>query len=189
MRKKLFFKFPDIVGNYYLHYIRFVCYLFVFWLLITGSLHLKFLIIGGISSLLVAWICMPLFTISKQSRTRHYFMLDVRLIPLIGYTFWLLKELILSNLDVMKTVWHKALPIKPELIRFQVDFDNPLAIAMLANSITLTPGTVTLDSDDKNIYVIHALTPGAADGIRQGSMVKKVAALFHENETFQILSD
>lgn len=187
MRKKLFFKFPDMVGNYHSHYIRFVCYLFVFWLLITGSLHLKFLIIGGAASFIVAWICMPLFTIPNRSRTKHYFMLDVRIVPLIAYVFWLLKELILSNMDVAKTIWKKELPIKPELIRFQVHFDNPLAIAMLANSITLTPGTITLDSDAENVYVIHALTPTAAEGIRQGGMVKKIAALFHENTDFHIL--
>ena len=130
---------------------------------------------------------MPLFTIPNRSRTKHYFMLDVRIVPLISYVFGLLKELILSNMDVAKTVWKKELPIKPELIRFQVHFDNPLAIAMLANSITLTPGTITLDSDAENIYVIHALTPTAAEGIRQGGMVKKIAALFHENTDFHIL--
>ncbi len=187
MKKRVFLNEPEMVGNPLSHYIRFACYLFIFWLLITGSLHLKFLIIGVVSALAVAWICMPLFTVSNRSRTKKYFVLAVRIIPLVCYAIWLIKELILSNIDVAKMVWKKELPITPTVLRFQVHFDNPLAIAMLANSITLTPGTVTLNANAENIYEIHALTPSAIEGIEQGIMIKKVAALFQEDPSFLIL--
>lgn len=187
MKQKLFQNTPDIVGNPLAHYIRFSCYLFIFWLLISGSLHLKFLVIGAVSSLIVAWFCMPLFTVPNRSHTKKYFVLAIRILPLIGYTFWLIKELILSNIDVARAIWKKDLPITPIVMKFQIQFDNPLAIAMLANSITLTPGTVTLNTNAENIYEIHALTPAAIEGIEQGTMVKKIAALFQEDPSFRVL--
>ena len=187
MKKRIFLNTNDIVGNPLAHYIRFSCYLFIFWLLISGSVHLKFLVIGAVSSLVVAWICMPLFTVPNRSHAKKYFVLAIRIIPLIGYTFWIFKELALANLDVAKVIWKKDLSITPVVLRFQIYFDNPLAIAMLANSITLTPGTVTLNTNAENIYEIHALTPTAIEGIKQGNMIKKVAALFQEDPTFLIL--
>lgn len=187
MKRRVFQNNSEIVGNPVLHYIRFSCYLYIFWLLVSGSLHLKFLVIGAVSSLVAAWICTPLFTVPNRSHTKKYFMLDVRILPLINYVLWLGKELILSNINVAKAVWKKELPITPAVLRFQIQFDNPLAIAMLANSITLTPGTVTLNTDSNNIYEIHVLTPTAIEGITQGSMVKKVAALFKEDPSFEML--
>lgn len=178
---------PQIVGSPIRHYLRFCVYLFVFWLLITQNLSVKFLCMGAVGALAVAWVCMPLFLIQNLSHTKRYFMLDIPLIPLIDYFIWLLKELILANLDVAKTVWKKELPIRPKLIVFHVTFDNPIALSLLANSITLTPGTITLKVNRENEFYIHALTPAAAEGICAGSMAKKIAALFHEDATVTMI--
>ena len=187
MKNRLHLGDPTVVGNPIAHYIRFTIYLYIFWLLISGNLQLKFLIMGAVACLLVAWVCTPLFMIDNISHTRKYFLLNVSLIRLIGYVFWLLKELLLANIDVAKAVWKKALPIKPELLHFHVAMDNPVALALLANSITLTPGTITLNVSKGNIYEIHALTPGAAEGIRSGAMANKVAKLFGLEAEFVML--
>ena len=187
MKDRLFLGDNAVVGNPIKHYVRFTIYLYIFWLLISGSLHLKFLIMGAVACLAVAWVCTPLFMIDNISHTKKYFLLDVSIFRLIGYVFWLLKELILANVDVIKAVWKKELPIEPELLHFHVAMDNPAALAMLANSITLTPGTITLNVSRDNIYEIHALTPGAAEGIKSGAMANKVARLFGLEAEFQML--
>lgn len=187
MKNRLHLGDSTVVGNPITHYIRFTIYLYIFWLLISGNLQLKFLIMGAVACLLVAWVCTPLLMIDNITHTKKYFLLNIPIHRLIGYVFWLLKELILANMDVMKTTWKKELPIKPELLHFHVAIDNPVALALLANSITLTPGTITLNVSRDNIYEIHALTPGAAEGIKSGAMANKVAKLFGLAAEFQML--
>jgi len=60
---------------------------------------------------------------------------------------------------------------------------------LLANSITLTPGTVTLNVDDEGLFEIHALTVGAAEGVLDGSFQKKVADLFGEELDFAVVEE
>ncbi len=187
MKDRLFLHDSTVVGNPLKHYLRFTIYLYIFWLLISGSLQLKFLIMGAVACLLIAWVCTPLFMIDNISHTKKYFLLNVPIYKLIAYVFWLLKELILANMDVAKATWKKELPIHPTLLHFHTSMDNPVALALLANSITLTPGTITLNVSRDNIYEIHALTPGAAEGIISGAMAKKVAWLFGLDADFSML--
>ena len=74
-----------------------------------------------------------------------------------------------------------------DFVKFKVYMDNPMALTVLANSITLTPGTVTMDVTDDGIYTIHALTDNTANGIISGDMQGKVAKLFGEDTRFEIL--
>ena len=69
--------------------------------------------------------------------------------------------------------------IKPSVVWFKIYYDNPLAIALLANSITLTPGTITVDVTD-GIFSVHALTKSAAEGLLDGSMQAKIAWVYDE---------
>lgn len=187
MKNRLHLSDSTVVGNPIAHYIRFTIYLYIFWLLISGNLQLKFLLMGAVACLAIAWVCTPLFMIENITHTKKYFLLNVSILRLIGYVFWLLKELILANVDVAKAVWKRELPIEPTLLHFHVSMDNPVALALLANSITLTPGTITLNVSKDNIYEIHALTPGAAEGIVSGAMAKKVAWLFGLEHGFEML--
>lgn len=180
------FKDPDVVGSPVFHYVRFCVILFVFYLLISATLHIKFVIIGLLSCFVVGLVCMPLFMIEDRDGKKH-FLLDVSILKFLAYMVWLFKELVMANIDVAKTVWKSGLPIHPELIRFQVDWKNPIAAALLANSITLTPGTITLSFTKEGVFEIHALTPGAAQGIIDGGMLRKVAGLYHESEDFKVL--
>ncbi len=177
----------ELVGNPLHHYIKFACYLFVFWLLISGSFHLKFVIIGMVTSLIVAKICMPIFTVPNLDHTKKYFILQMSPIALIGYVLWLTKELIMANVDVVKHIWFNKDDQAQTVVKFKAEFDNPVAIALLANSITLTPGTITLRAKRDHIFEIHALTPGAREGIEQGSMVKKIEKLMHEDANFKVI--
>ena len=95
------------------------------------------------------------------------------------YIPWLLKEIVKANIDVAKIVLDPALPISPRLIRVRASQRTEVGQVIFANSITLTPGTITLDVRDGSMLV-HALTQAGADGLQTGDMDARVAALEEE---------
>ena len=70
--------------------------------------------------------------------------------------------------------------INPHIIEFELDYGSDTAATMLANSITLTPGTVTVDIKDGKHFVVHALTDKSADGLLEGTMQRKVGEVFRK---------
>lgn len=94
----------------------------------------------------------------------------------ITYIPWLLWEIVKANLDVVRVVLSPKLPISPHLIRVRASQETELGRVIYANSITLTPGTVTLDVHD-DILMVHALTNETSDGVLSGVMDKKCKAL------------
>jgi len=91
------------------------------------------------------------------------------------YVPWLLVEIARANIDVMRIVLHPRLPIDPVVIRLEPGLRDDLALATFGNSITLTPGTVTLDID-RGTVVVHALTREGAASLESGEMARRVAA-------------
>ena len=98
-------------------------------------------------------------------------------IAYIGYTPWLLKEIVKANIDVAKRTLSPSMPIDPCVIRFKTDLKTDLGITTLSNSITLTPGTVTLSANKKGEFIVHALSKEFADDVLSGGMQRKVEAL------------
>ena len=98
-------------------------------------------------------------------------------------------QLVLANIDVLKATTSQELDIDPKVVRFYFRADNPMAYVVLANSITLTPGTVTLNVDDEGLFEIHALTVGASEGVLDGSFQKKVADLYGEKFDFAVVEE
>lgn len=95
---------------------------------------------------------------------------------LIGYWLWLAKEVVKSSLDVARIIVTPSLPISPQVMTIKASCENPVDQATLANSITLTPGTLALDVYNGEITV-HALTEAGADELRKGEMDRRVQAL------------
>lgn len=92
------------------------------------------------------------------------------------YAIWLTKEIILSNIDVARQVWSPNRTIEPSvLILPEEDLDDVQKV-IYANSITLTPGTVSLFVRDDGIHV-HALTQQAANALKDGEMKRRVKQL------------
>ncbi|MCD6423583.1 MAG: Na+/H+ antiporter subunit E [Elusimicrobia bacterium] len=85
-----------------------------------------------------------------------------RIFAFIKYIFVFLYYMILANLDVMYRVLHPALPIKPGIVKAKTRLTSKFARTMLANSITLTPGTLTVDIEGENLY-IHWINVKSAD--------------------------
>lgn len=142
---------------------------FAFWLALSGSLAPLPLTLGVVSSAVVAWANRDLELVSRA----------VRVSPrLVTYVPWLLKEIAVANIQVARLVLDPRLPIDPVVVRFDTRLSTDLARTTFANSITLTPGTVTLDSEGSEL-VVHALTRGMAD-LAGGTMERRIAAVFGE---------
>ena len=78
-------------------------------------------------------------------------MLQTSLCRLLGYSLWLLGEVVKASLSATGLVLRGKTDYVPRVVYFRMDFENPLATAMLANSITLTPGTITLSISEDGI--------------------------------------
>ncbi len=95
---------------------------------------------------------------------------------LVGYWLWLAKEVVKSSLDVARIILTPSLPISPEVVTIKASCEQPVDQATLANSITLTPGTLALDVY-KGEITVHALTKAGADELRKGEMDRRILAL------------
>jgi multicomponent Na+:H+ antiporter subunit E len=121
---------------------------FVFWLLLTFDLSVANLVAGGAAALVTSLLF-----------TKYFFHNAVKFIQPVRY-FWLLVYLVIftwecikANFDVAYRVLHPAMPIKPGIVKVKLELQTDFARAMLANSITMTPGTISVDIIDDVLYV------------------------------------
>ena len=94
----------------------------------------------------------------------------------ISYTFWLLGQIVVANLDITKIILNPEMPMRPRLLLVKTTQQSEVGKVIYANSITLTPGTVTLDVRDDQLLV-HALTEASAAGVLSGDMDARVTAM------------
>lgn len=189
LKTKDMLKDETIVGSPVKHLVVLTCVLFFFWILLSGKFDLKFLTYGVLTAVISAWICVPLLLLPNAKGTKKYFIFDVPLAKYAVYWLWLLNEVVKANIDVVKATVKSEMVINPRVIRFRIKMDNPMAHATLANSITLTPGTVTLNVTEDGLYEIHALTDGAAEGLLEGGMQKRIADLFGEPFDYAVVEE
>ncbi len=121
---------------------------FLMWLFITWSLDVKHLLVGVVVSLIVTFLTRDLFP-DELVRLLN----PVRLLLAIFYIPYLLYYILLANLDVAYRVLNPNLPINPGIIKVKTSLKNEFARTILANSVTLTPGTLTVDVNGDNFYV------------------------------------
>jgi len=140
-------------------------------MLLSGLFTPLLLFFGAVSCLLVAWISQRMDIVDREEHPVH-----VRPVKLIGYFFWLCKEVVKSNLDVAKRILDPSLPINPRLLKVRTSQGTELGQVIYANSITLTPGTVSIDLQGHEIEV-HALSPEHADALLDGEMDRRISAI------------
>jgi len=141
-----------------------------FWVVLSGKLDGFHLTLGVLSSLMVAYVSHDLLIFGGERRSwvRGFF-------GLVLYLPWLFWEIILATLHVAYVALHPHMYdlIDPQIIRFRTDLKKPISKVALAQSITLTPGTITVDIEDDE-FIVYALTQSAADGC-PGSLERRVA--------------
>jgi multicomponent Na+:H+ antiporter subunit E len=140
------------------------------WLLLSGLYKPLLLGLGAFSCALVVYIALRMRLLDESFFTLR---LCARL-P--GYWVWLAQEIVKSSLEVTRAVLSPGLPISPTVAELEARSQHPLDVAILGNSITLTPGTVTIRIRDGRL-IVHALTREGADNLLAGEMNRRVAAL------------
>lgn len=136
---------------------------FVFWLALSGHWDVVHVGLGAAAAALVT-------VLNGGDRSLATM---IRRLPWLGaYAGWLLVEIVRSNLQVARLVLDPRLPIDPVVLRVPGPPGGDLAVTTYANSITLTPGTVTLDEED-GMLTVHALTPVSEASL--ASMAARVA--------------
>jgi len=142
----------------------------VFWLALSGH-YTPFLLAAGFGSVIaIVW-----FT------DRRMRVLDLEGHPThlsgraLAYWPWLLWEIVKSGWDVTKRILHPRLPISPCMVRVRTSQATDVGRVIYANSITLTPGTISLELTEGEILV-HALTREGAEGLAAGDMDRRATA-------------
>ncbi|MCF8008595.1 MAG: Na+/H+ antiporter subunit E [Halanaerobiales bacterium] len=125
----------------------FLIYL-VFWTAYTSSLKQEELLIGIIISFFLS-----LFTYKSFSQQKSDNNILKRLLSFIAYIPIFITEMVKANIDVAQRVINPKLPINPGIVKIPTKLKSEYAKLFLANSITLTPGTLTLDVKDQNLYI------------------------------------
>jgi multicomponent Na+:H+ antiporter subunit E len=144
--------------------------LFVTWLLLSGVFQPLFFFLGALSCVITVVIAMRMEVVDRES-----YPIDLST-KLPGYWLWLIKEIVLANIDVTKRILSPKLKINPTVFRVESSQPDELGKVIYANSITLTPGTVTIDIDDDEL-VIHALSETSKDDLETGEMDRRVTML------------
>lgn len=144
--------------------------LFGVWLLWSGHFTPLLLSFGVISCVAVVAIARKMKIVDRESAP-----VEVTLRALL-YLPWLVWEIVKANVDVARRILDPRLPISPRIIKVKAGQRHDIARVIYANSITLTPGTVSIDVEGDEITV-HALTEEAARGVESGEMDRRVTHL------------
>lgn len=145
----------------------------LFWLLLTFNLKVPNLIVGSLASVLCSAIFSRMYfdNVGKFLQPHRYFWFLVYLVIFI----W---ECIKANFDVAYRVLHPAMPIKPGIVKVRTTLKSDFARTLLANSITMTPGTITVDIIGDEFYIhwiyVRSDDPEVYTGIITGLFEKYI---------------
>lgn len=160
--------------------------LMAFWFIMSGF----FDVVHSLMGLLCVGVVMAL---NYQFRKHKYFedevdvLNEIRFGRLFLYLFWLAWQIVKSGVQVAGVILRPSLPIKPCMVRFKVNLPSAHAKMILGNSITLTPGTLTVDIHGDE-FLVHAIVPESYAGIVNDSMPQQVLKLF-TNSVHPVVSD
>jgi multicomponent Na+:H+ antiporter subunit E len=141
--------------------------LFAFWLLLSGIYTPFLTLIGLASSIAVAALARRMELTDREGQPIHLGL------GAMAYWPWLAKEIVKSGWRVALIILHPRLPISPTLARFRPSQHSTVGLVTHANSITLTPGTVTVEAE-RDEFLVHALTSAGAEGLAGSEMDRRV---------------
>lgn len=152
--------------------------LMVVWVLLSGRLDAFHLGLGVFCSLLVSFLCADLFA--------DHFDLKRLMRALYGhisYLPWLIYQILLANLHVLKLALHPKMydKLDPHLVRFHTRLEGQYSQTSFAQSITLTPGTITVRVLPDGVFIVHAIDGKSGDKAALRDMESRVAKTFGED--------
>lgn len=149
------------------HVISLSVVLFLLWLGLSGHWTPLLVSLGIVSTLLTVYIAHRMDVIDHETYPAHMRLLMFR------FWFFLAREIIAANIDVIRRVFKPGKNISPQMIKVPVKMDTCLARVIYANSITLTPGTVSVNLEEDSVTV-HALSIEGAEELRSGRMARAI---------------
>ena len=150
--------------------------MFGVWVVLSGKFDPFHLSLGIISCAIVAYLSADLL----RPSARGLLILLIRWVP---YLPWLMKEIFKANLHVTYLVFHPRMMdlIDPRIVKFRSKLEGDLALVTFANSITLTPGTITVNVSLDGDFKVHAIDKASGDPL-PGEMEAKIAKAFGESD-------
>jgi multicomponent Na+:H+ antiporter subunit E len=144
--------------------------LYLFWVVLSGKFSLFPLVVGLLTVFGFAWMQSGLKPLRNPDEPR------LATAPVIRYLPWLVVQMLLSSFYVAKLILFRAKEVDPCMFRFKSDQPSVVHRVIFANSITLTPGTLTLDLEN-DTFCVHAISRRTAEGVLDGVMASRVAQL------------
>jgi multicomponent Na+:H+ antiporter subunit E len=143
--------------------------LYLFWVLLSGYFT-PFLLSAGVGcTLAMLWFARRMDIIDGEG---HPIEMARRA---VAYWLWLFVEIAKSGWTVSRIIWNPSLPISPTMVRFRPLQRTAAGLVTHANSITLTPGTITVEATPGE-FIVHGLTSDSAQGTIASEMDRRVAA-------------
>ncbi len=147
--------------------------LFGLWLLFSGLYAPLLLALGAVSSVFVAWIAQRMGLLTPEPDSAW-----LRPLRCLAYIPWFGWQVVKANADVARRILSPSRAISPRVLRVPSTQASDLARVLYANSITLTPGTISIDVDS-DVITVHALSREGAEQLATGEMGERVTALEH----------
>ncbi|KGE02981.1 Na(+) H(+) antiporter subunit E [Pseudohaliea rubra DSM 19751] len=144
--------------------------LFALWLALSATLSPGHLVLGALLSGLIAWVN----PVMKPQRR-------LSLLAALAYQPWLLGRILKSGLHVSRLILTPSLPIAPRLVRQRTGLSSDGELVALGNSITLTPGTVSIDVCPGEVLV-HVIDEASADDLVSGRLERRIRGVFNTPE-------
>lgn len=146
------------------------CALLGFWLLLSGHFTL-FLVAAGVgSSAAVVWFALRMEVVDREGVPADFWRVALAYWPWLGW------EIVKAAWDVSKIIVHPRLPISPALVRFEPSQQSSIGLVTHANSITLTPGTITVQASAQE-FLVHGLTKAGAEACVGSEMDRRIRRL------------
>lgn len=146
--------------------------LLLFWLLLSSEYDAQHIITGIVLAGLVTWFWRDVSDLlPSQSLIRRF-------PATVGFGLALFWEIIVGNYVVARTILFNRRELESGVVTFRPDLTTSWGRVILANSITLTPGTVTIDvNPDTGVFMVHSITRSLREGLADGLLVRRIQAL------------
>lgn len=157
---------------------------FLCWMIFAGAVTQEFIVFGVvIASAIFYFQCKFMgYSIAKEKRLYRNIFWGLE------YGIILVLEILKANIDVMKLILSPDMEHHPKLVRFRTDLKTDRARVILANSITLTPGTITVTLEEDE-YVVHCLDASMAEGMEDSIFVKMLRKLEKKEEAYGTIGE
>jgi len=153
--------------------------MFALWIVLSGQFDFFHLSLGVISCALVSFFSSDLLFPNPNLSMGNLAGMSLRFFP---YIPWLMYQIFLANLHLLYLAFHPRMMdlIDPQIIKFKTLLRNDLARVAFANSITLTPGTISIYVSDDGYFRVHAIDTQSGEGL-PGEMEQRIGRVFGEN--------